>query len=162
MAVEAELKLGMPEGLGERVLSHSLVTALAQGGPRTRQLSNTYYDTPELTLLASGVGLRLRRRITSYNVCYTKLLRGAQLVQKVHELRIHLGHLVVAEVAEHVVDLRETILHVDALGPVDGGDALAGVEVMEGEAALLHVAQVRKCRRHGEGSGGGDGRNNFV
>ncbi len=61
MAVEAELKLGMPEGLGERVLSHSLVTALAQGGPRTRQLSNTYYDTPELTLLASGVGLRLRR-----------------------------------------------------------------------------------------------------
>lgn len=61
MKTEIELKLEMaPEAL-QRLRRHPLVKAHRQGRAVTRTLENTYYDTPDGTLLAHGASLRVRR-----------------------------------------------------------------------------------------------------
>ena len=59
MAIETELKLRLPPGAVPRLLTHPLLAATP---PRRQRLQNTYYDTPELDLLARPMALRHRRR----------------------------------------------------------------------------------------------------
>ncbi len=61
MAIETELKLRIaPEHLA-RLRAHSFWHAHALTVPRTRQLFNQYFDTPDLALHHAAMALRLRR-----------------------------------------------------------------------------------------------------
>ncbi|MDH2919400.1 MAG: CYTH domain-containing protein [Sideroxydans sp.] len=61
MAIETELKLRIaPEHLA-RLRVHSFWHAHAASAPRTRQLFNQYFDTPDLALHHAAMALRLRR-----------------------------------------------------------------------------------------------------
>ena len=60
MANEIELKLSIGETDAERLNQHPAITERLIAEPWTRQLTSTYYDTPELTLLDSGLNLRVR------------------------------------------------------------------------------------------------------
>ena len=61
MANEIELKLSIGEPDAERLNQHPAITERLIAEPWTRQLTSTYYDTPELTLLDSGLNLRVRK-----------------------------------------------------------------------------------------------------
>jgi inorganic triphosphatase YgiF len=60
MANEIELKLSVGEPDAERLNQHPAITERLIEEPWTRQLTSTYYDTPELSLLDSGLNLRVR------------------------------------------------------------------------------------------------------
>ena len=60
MANEIELKLSIGEPDAERLHQHPAIIERLIAEPWTRQLTSTYYDTPELTLLDSGLNLRVR------------------------------------------------------------------------------------------------------
>lgn len=60
MANEIELKLSIGEPDAKRLNQHPAITERLIEEPWTRQLTSTYYDTPELTLLDSGLNLRVR------------------------------------------------------------------------------------------------------
>lgn len=61
MATETELKLRIaPEHLA-RLREHSFWQTHASSTPRTRQLFNQYFDTPDLALHHAAMALRLRR-----------------------------------------------------------------------------------------------------
>lgn len=61
MAVETELKLRIaPEDMA-RLKRNPLLRKLTRSTARVQKLHNTYYDTPRLDLLRSGMALRLRR-----------------------------------------------------------------------------------------------------
>ena len=60
MANEIELKLRINEPDAGRLNQHPAITEHLIGEPWTRQLTSTYYDTPEFTLLDSGLNLRVR------------------------------------------------------------------------------------------------------
>ena len=51
------------------------VTVTNTGGMRTDSVFATIYMTPDLTLATGEQSTKRVLRITSYNVCYTKLLR---------------------------------------------------------------------------------------
>lgn len=61
MAVETELKLRITPESMEKLKRHPLLKTLAAVPPVTRELHNTYYDTPGLTLQKHAMALRLRR-----------------------------------------------------------------------------------------------------
>lgn len=58
MATETELKLALAPAAIPALLAHPL---LATAPPRLTRLANTYYDTPDLALLARRFAIRLRR-----------------------------------------------------------------------------------------------------
>jgi inorganic triphosphatase YgiF len=60
MANEIELKLSIGEPDADRLNQHPAITEQLIEAPWTRQLTSTYYDTPELSLLDSGLNLRVR------------------------------------------------------------------------------------------------------
>lgn len=59
--VETEIKLTLAPGDMEKLLHHRLLASRATGRPRTRNLLNIYYDTPDLRLRRARITLRLRR-----------------------------------------------------------------------------------------------------
>lgn len=63
MAIETELKLNLPPQAARRLPRHPL---LADVESSTRRLVNQYYDTDDLELLRSGVGVRHRRTPTGW------------------------------------------------------------------------------------------------
>src|SRR5437762_5594481 len=60
-AAELEIKLRLPRKAAADVIRHPSVTKLKAGRARRRRLVSTYFDTPNLRLAKSGVGLRIRR-----------------------------------------------------------------------------------------------------
>lgn len=60
MANEIEIKLRIAESDASLVNQHPAITSRLVDGPLTRKLVSIYYDTPELTLLDSGLNLRVR------------------------------------------------------------------------------------------------------
>jgi len=60
-AAELEIKLRLPRKAAADVIRHPAVTELKAGRARRRRLVSTYFDTPNLRLAKSGVGLRIRR-----------------------------------------------------------------------------------------------------
>jgi adenylate cyclase len=61
MALEIELKLSFPEEALPALLRHPLIANAPRGG-EPEVLDSTYFDTPDLTLLAHKVALRLRQQ----------------------------------------------------------------------------------------------------
>ncbi|MGB7649712.1 MAG: CYTH domain-containing protein [Gallionella sp.] len=61
MAIETELKLRIAPEHMARLRAHSFWHAHALTAPRTRQLFNQYFDTPDLALHHAAMALRLRR-----------------------------------------------------------------------------------------------------
>ena len=60
MANEIELKLSIGEPDAKLLNQHPAITERLIEEPWTRQLTSTYYDTPDLSLLDSGLNLRVR------------------------------------------------------------------------------------------------------
>src|SRR5689334_19098151 len=58
--VEVELKLGLDAQAMETLLASALLRERAQGEPKTRELRNVYYDTPDRRLHAGSAVLRVR------------------------------------------------------------------------------------------------------
>lgn len=58
--METELKLRIEPKHIKKFMQHSLLKATA-GDPESQHLYNTYFDTPEHSLLRRGIGLRVRR-----------------------------------------------------------------------------------------------------
>ncbi len=58
MALETELKLALSPGDVPLLLAHPLLAAVP---PQRQKLFNTYFDTPELALLARRMAVRERR-----------------------------------------------------------------------------------------------------
>lgn len=58
---EIELKLRMTPEMLRRVRGHPVIQSHARGRGRERQLSSTYYDTPDGFLRGAGMALRVRR-----------------------------------------------------------------------------------------------------
>lgn len=61
MAIETELKLRIAPEHMARLREHAFWRAYALTAPRTRQLFNQYFDTPDLALHHAAMALRLRR-----------------------------------------------------------------------------------------------------
>lgn len=61
MANEVELKLRIARKDAARLRHHPAVLAACAGKPVTRKLTSIYFDTPGLTLLDTGISLRVRR-----------------------------------------------------------------------------------------------------
>ena len=59
--MEAELKLLLDAKHKDALLRHPLLTPHAPSRPREQNVSDTYFDTPDLRLRHSDVGLRVRR-----------------------------------------------------------------------------------------------------
>ncbi|MDX9707277.1 MAG: hypothetical protein RBT86_06825 [Azospira sp.] len=55
MAIETELKLNLPPQAARRLPGHPLLAGVESA---TRRLVNQYYDTDDLALLRSGIGVR--------------------------------------------------------------------------------------------------------
>ena len=65
MHEEIELKLALPRRMLPALRRHPLI-ASADVSMSSTVLENTYYDTPDLALMAQRVGLRTRRAGTRY------------------------------------------------------------------------------------------------
>ncbi len=61
MPDEIELKLRINRRHAARLRQHPVILAASVGKPVTRKLTSSYFDTPQLTLLDSGINLRVRR-----------------------------------------------------------------------------------------------------
>ncbi len=59
MALESEIKLGLPPRSAARLAAHPLLAGLV---PQRQRLLNTYYDTPDLRLQRARVAVRYRRK----------------------------------------------------------------------------------------------------
>jgi inorganic triphosphatase YgiF len=59
--MEIELKLALARGDVEALKRHPLLKAYALALPTEHELDDTYYDTPDLRILRSGAGLRVRQ-----------------------------------------------------------------------------------------------------
>lgn len=61
MAAETELKLGLMDEFCPDVEGLPMLKQFAQAEPESRQLDNTYFDTPDYALSQARVALRIRR-----------------------------------------------------------------------------------------------------
>lgn len=61
MPDEIELKLRIDRRHAARLRRHPAILAATTGKPVTRKLTSIYFDTPQLTLLDTGINLRVRR-----------------------------------------------------------------------------------------------------
>lgn len=66
MSTEIELKYLTDEAGLTALATHPLVVAACPAGARTQRLVSTYYDTPDLTLKAHKLALRLRETGSGY------------------------------------------------------------------------------------------------
>lgn len=82
MPDEIELKLRINRRHAARLRQHPAILAAASGNPVTRKLTSTYFDTPQLTLLDTGINLRVRRMSGEW---FQSVKGGGSVVSGLHQ-----------------------------------------------------------------------------